>query len=104
MKNFALLLVLLALSTYIPRVIPALLIDHMHFSKTARKFLLLLPYTVMTALIFPGILSADSTYVSVGIAGSLCAAACSLLKLPVIATVLASVLACWICRQIGLVF
>lgn len=34
--NFILLTILLALSTYLPRVLPALFISRMHFSKKAR--------------------------------------------------------------------
>ena len=53
------LIIGMALVTYIPRAIPAVLIDKMRFGKKAEQFLSLIPYTAMTALIFPGILTMD---------------------------------------------
>ena len=48
------------LVTYIPRAIPAILMDKLKFSPKVEKFLKLIPYTAMAALIFPGVFTADA--------------------------------------------
>lgn len=52
-----LLILGMAFVTYIPRAIPAAFIDKIRFGKKLEKFLMLIPYTAMTALIVPGIFS-----------------------------------------------
>ena len=47
------------LVTYLPRMLPAFVIDKLHLSPKAEKFLKLIPYTAMAALIFPGIITID---------------------------------------------
>ncbi len=87
------LLLLLGMTavTYIPRALPAVLVDKLHFSPKLEKFLKLIPYTAMAALIFPGILSVDSAHPVVGIAGGLTAALLAWKKLPVMVSVLAAI-------------
>ena len=63
------LIVGMALVTYIPRAIPAVLIDKMQFGAKTEKFLKLIPYTAMSALIFPGIFTVDTTNPAIGIVG-----------------------------------
>jgi branched-subunit amino acid transport protein len=58
--NIWLLILGMAVVTYVPRALPAVLIEKMHFSPKVEKFLQLIPYTAMAALIFPGVLSADA--------------------------------------------
>lgn len=89
--NFVLLTILLSLATFVPRVVPALFINKMKFSGRAKLYLQLLPYTVMSALVFPGILSTDPDSISIGLAGGAAAIFCSWLKLPVIVSILAAV-------------
>ena len=48
--------------TFIPRAIPAALIERMRFPKKVEKFLNLIPYTAMASLIFPGILTVDGSH------------------------------------------
>ena len=43
-----------AVVTFIPRLIPALFIDRLNFSPKFEKFLNLIPYTALAALICPG--------------------------------------------------
>ena len=49
----------MAIVTYIPRVLPAFLTDRIAFKGRAKKFLSLLPYAAMSALVFPGVFSVD---------------------------------------------
>ena len=87
----AVLILGLAIVTFIPRVIPAVLMDKMSFGPKTEKFLRLIPYTAMAALIFPGVLSVDSSKPIVGIVGVLAAALLAWRKRPVMVCVLAAI-------------
>ena len=89
--NVFLLILGMALVTYLPRALPAAVIDKLHFSQKTEKFLKLIPYTAMTALIFPGILSSDPARPEMGIVGGLTAGVLALFKCPVMLCVLAAV-------------
>lgn len=86
-----LLLLGMALVTYIPRAIPAVFIDKLNFSPKVEKFLRLIPYTAMAALVFPGIFAVDAARPEMGIVGGVVAAALAWLKLPVIVCVLGAI-------------
>lgn len=96
--NYPLFIVLLALSTYVPRALPAVVIDKIRFSQRWKVFLKLLPYTVMAALIFPSSLSADSQSQGASIIGVICAIIAGSFSLPPIVVVLLSVFATWISK------
>ena len=42
----------MSLVTYIPRALPAVVIEHLRFSPKTEKFLRLIPYTAMAALLY----------------------------------------------------
>lgn len=88
--DLLILILLMTLVTYIPRAIPFALKEKIHISAGVERFLNLIPYTAMAALIYPGILSADSSHPMIGICGGLAAVIASLLKAPVIISVLAA--------------
>lgn len=81
----------MAVVTYIPRAIPAALVGRLRFSPKVEKFLKLIPYTAMAALIFPGILSADPANPIIGLAGGLTAAILAWKKCPLMLCVLAAI-------------
>ena len=66
-----LLIIAMGVVTYGSRALPGFLIDKMNFSPRAEQCLKLIPYTAMTALIFPGILTVDPARPEIGIAGAL---------------------------------
>ena len=79
--------------TYIPRALPAVVLEKLHFGRRVEKFLSLIPYTAMAALIFPGVLSVDARWY-VGAVGAAVAVGLSLTrfgKVPIV--VIAAVLA-----------
>ncbi len=89
-----LLLILgMAVVTYIPRAIPAVLVDKMKFSAKTEKFLKLIPYTAMSALIFPGVFTTDAEKPIIGIIGGLVAGFLAWRKCPVMICVLAAIAA-----------
>ena len=88
MRTDILILILgMMLVTYIPRMLPAVLLEKLHFGPKAEKFLQLVPYTAMAALIFPGILTMDAARPYIGLAGGVLAWK----RVPVIVCVLAAV-------------
>lgn len=95
--KFVGLIFFLCLSTYIPRMLPALFMDKIQVSKKVNIFLQLIPYTAMASLIFPAIFPAIlyvDENVWIGIIASVVAVIAALKKLPVIGVVLASVISC----------
>lgn len=82
----------MGLATYIPRALPAVVIDKIKFSPKIEKFLNLIPYTAMAALIFPGVLSVGDERWYIGIIGAIVAALLALMrKMPVAVVVIAAV-------------
>ena len=87
-----LLLILgMAVVTVLPRVLPAVLIGKMKFSPRMEKFLRLIPYTAMTALVFPGFLWVDPERMEIGVLGALAAAGLAWKRRPVIVCVLGAI-------------
>ncbi len=78
-------------ATYIPRAIPAVLIDKIKFGEKFEKFLRLIPYTAMSALVFPGVFTTDPDRLYIGIAGALTAGILAWFKKPIIVCVLAAI-------------
>ena len=87
-----LLILLMGLATYIPRALPAAVIDKLKFSPKVEKFLNLIPYTAMAAPIFPGVLSVGGDKWYIGIIGAIVAVILALIKkIPVAVVVIAAV-------------
>ena len=90
-RNIFLMILLMAAVTYIPRAIPAALFHKIRFGRRMEKFLKLIPYTAMSALIFPGIITVDAANPWIGIAGGAAAALLAIKKCPVMICVLAAI-------------
>ncbi len=89
--NICILIIGMAIVTYIPRALPAVFIEKMKFGPRVEKFLRLIPYTAMAALIFPGVVKVDTEHSAVGIVGGIVAAALAWKKLPVMVCVLSAI-------------
>ena len=88
-----LLILCMMLVTYIPRMLPSLFTDKLCIGRRFRKYLELIPYTAMAALIFPGVIGVDENMWIVGVAGAVVAVALSLVKkMPLTVVVVAAVL------------
>ena len=91
--NYLLLILCMMLVTYIPRMLPSLITDKIRFGKRFKKFLDLVPYAAMAALIFPGVLGVDEKLWIIGVAGAAVAVVLSLIKkMPLALVVIAAVL------------
>ncbi len=77
--------------TYSSRALPGFLIDRMNFSPRAEQFLRLIPYTAMTALIFPGILTVDPARPEIGIVGALVVVLLAWKKAPLLVCVVGAI-------------
>lgn len=92
MRTEALILVVgMALVTHIPRALPALFLEKLRFGPAVEKFLNLIPYTAMTALIFPGVLTVDAAHPVIGIAGGLTALLLAWRKCPLVVCMLSAI-------------
>jgi len=80
-----------AVVTFIPRLIPALCIDRLDFSPKFEKFLNLIPYTALAALICPGVLTVDNQLWYIGLIGAVVAAGLSWKRVPLGAIVILTV-------------
>ncbi|MBP3624861.1 MAG: AzlD domain-containing protein [Peptococcaceae bacterium] len=78
-------------ATYIPRALPAVILEKLKFSTEVEKFLKLIPYTAMSALIFPGIFTVDTAHPEIGIIGGLVAILLAWRKVQVVLCVLAAI-------------
>lgn len=86
-----LIIIGMALVTYIPRALPAVIVDKIKFPPRVEKFLRLIPYTAMAALIFPGIITVDPDRLYIGISGAAAAGLLAWFKKPLILCVLVAV-------------
>ena len=78
MKTF-LLIVGMALVTYIPRLLPAIFLDRFQFPEWFKKWLKSIPYAALGALIFPGVLLVDQDQPLLGLLGGITALVLSIL-------------------------
>jgi branched-subunit amino acid transport protein len=74
--------------TYLPRMIPVVLVEKLKINGKTEQFLSLIPYTAMTALVFPGVLSIAAPNPLIGLAGAVTAIALSLKKAPMLVVIL----------------
>jgi branched-subunit amino acid transport protein len=81
--NIALLIFGMALVTYLPRLLPALILDRFHFPDWFNRWLKSIPYAALGALIFPGVLLVDQDQPLIGLLGGMTALVLSLLDLHV---------------------
>jgi len=72
-------------------VIPALFIDRLEFPPKVEKFLNLIPYTALAALICPGVLTVDNQLWYIGLIGAVVAAGLAWKKVPLGAIVILTV-------------
>jgi len=59
-RDIYLMILGMTLVTYLPRVLPTFLMGRIRLSARVEHFLQLIPYTAMTALVFPGVFSVDA--------------------------------------------
>ena len=92
--NISLLILGMAAVTFIPRILPAFIVDKIKMNRYAERFLKLIPYTAMAALVFPGVIGVGDGRWYIGAVGAAVAILLSLIpKIPSWVVVILSVLA-----------
>lgn len=81
----------MALVTYIPRLLPAIYLDRFQFPSWFKIWLKSIPYAALGALIFPGVLLVDPDQPLLGLLGGLTALGLSLLDLHVTLVMVGSI-------------
>ncbi len=89
--EYLLLVFGMTLVTYLPRMLPSIIIDKMRFGAGMEKFLRLIPFTAIASLIFPGVFFVDGANPFIGIAGALVAGLLAWRRFPVMVCVLAAI-------------
>ena len=89
--EIALIVIGMTLVTYIPRALPAVFLDRIKPGPKVERFLNLIPYTAMAALILPGVLTVDAAQPLIGILGGLTALLLAWRRCPLIVCVLAAI-------------
>ena len=91
-SNFLLVIIGVSLVTYPLRCIPAVFISRLHLSAFLQRFLDLVPYTAMTALVFPGIFYCIDGHTYAAYAGTCAAILSAAFKAPLALSVVIAVL------------
>ncbi|BCJ85091.1 AzlD domain-containing protein [Effusibacillus dendaii] len=90
--EFVWIVVGMSVVTMLPRLLPALLMDRLHFPAWVNRWLQGTPYAALGALIFPGVLSVDPKHPLLGLAGGGIAAVLAYFRLPVLLVICAAIL------------
>jgi branched-subunit amino acid transport protein len=95
-----LLIVGMALVTYLPRLLPALFLDRFRFPAWFEKWIKSIPYAALGALIFPGVLFVKEDQPLLGLAGGVVATILAFLNLHVTVVMAGSILAVYFLQTI----
>ncbi len=87
------ILLVMGVINYLLRVLPATVFSKVKFGRYMRRVLNLIPYTALTALVFPGIFFSVGEHTYIAIAGTLVAIITAILRLPLSVSVIITVLA-----------
>lgn len=79
MNHLWLVILAMGLVTYLPRMLPMVLLQNMHLNPFLRRFFQFIPYAALSALIFPGVLSSTGSTPS-AMAGALAAVILAFLR------------------------
>lgn len=90
-RSYLLIIISMCLVSYLPRLVPALFISKIRLSPYMRRFLDLIPFCALTALVFPGIFYSVPGHMQAAAAGTAAALLGALFKLPMPLTVTAAV-------------
>ncbi|SDK04033.1 AzlD domain-containing protein [Natronincola ferrireducens] len=89
--TFFIVILSMAIVTFIPRLLPAFIMDKLNLPPWVNKWLKTIPYAALGALIFPGVLTVEATMPIIGLMGGVVAVALAFLKFHVIYVVFGSI-------------
>lgn len=93
MSSMTLFIVILGMAvvTFLPRFIPVLLLDKWHMPAWVNGWLRAVPYAALGALIFPGILLVNDDQPLIGLAGGIVAALLAYFRLHILFVIVGSI-------------
>ena len=91
LNKLILIVVGMALVTYLPRLMPFVFINDLKENSFYKRFMKLIPYTALSALIFPGIITATNSTFSALIGGAV-AIILSYLEMNVVVVIISSII------------
>lgn len=100
MKSYLSLIIGMMAVTYLPRLIPLLMMTDRPLPPLLKRFLLYIPYTALSVLIVRGVMQSSSDIRLATLAGIGVAAVCSWFKGGLVLSVLISIIAVFIILQI----
>ena len=90
----------MALVTYLPRLLPALLMDRFSYPAWFEKWLKSIPYAALGALIFPGLLLVKEDQPILGLVGGAAALLLALLNLHVVLVMSGTILVVYLLQNL----
>lgn len=99
MKSYLPLIIGMMAVTYVPRLIPLLIMTKRPLHPILRRFLLYIPYTALSALIVHGIMHSTSDMRLATIVGISAAGVCSWFKSNLVLSLLISIITAFIILQ-----
>ena len=96
-------IIVMAITSYLPRVLPLVLFRKRITNKYIYSFLIYMPYGVLSAMVLPEILSSTGSIIS-AIVGGVVAIVISLFNLGLLPTTLIATLATFLCERIMTLF
>lgn len=100
MKSYLSLIIGMMAVTYLPRLIPLLMMTDRPLPPLLKRFLLYIPYTALSVLIVRGVMQSSSDIRLATLAGIGVAGVCSWFKGGLVLSVLISIIAVFIILQI----
>ncbi|AFL99258.1 MULTISPECIES: AzlD domain-containing protein [Desulfitobacterium] len=100
MKSYLLLITGMMVVTYLPRLLPLLIMTGRPLPPVLKRFLRYIPYTALSALIIRGIMQSGPDMRLATVVGILAAGICSWLRGSLVLSVLISIIAAFIVLQV----
>jgi len=91
LNNLILIVIGMAIVTYIPRLLPFVFINNLKENSFTKRFMKLIPYTALSALIFPSIITATNSTLSAMI-GGIVAIILSYMEFNVVVVIISSII------------
>jgi len=90
LNNLVYIVIAMAVVTYLPRLIPFVFLSELKEKSFTQRFMKLIPYTALSALIFPSIITSTNSTYSALIGGSI-AIVLSYLKINIVVVIILSI-------------
>ena len=100
MMSLFLLVLGLALVTYLPRLVPLLWLKELALPAYMKRFLSFIPYAVLASLIFPGVLSSTTT-TTAALFGGVVATTLALLRVNLVVVVIGAVFGVYVFQTLS---